>query len=540
LKWLVAIVAVAVLFSAAAMIALPRLVDVPRVQALVASNASQALGRPVRFSSLSLSLFPLPGVTLHDLEIAEDPAFGTAPFLTLERGRLQLRLRPLLAGRLEFAELALSKPVISVIRDRNGRLNIASLGVPAPSEPRTSPARPPRPGSGGTTTSAPLALPTAVKITDGIVTYTAQATGTPARYRIEGLALTVDATSPQMAFQGHARLMPGDVAIRVTDGILGASTAQALASAAVRANVTLDAGDIAPVVASASRSVMPVSGGLNGTLAVAGTVGAPTATGEIRLTRLAIARTNPKCSEPKRRTLEVPRITLAAGWRNGQLTGQPLQAEVARGTVTARLTADIAHGVRVHLDDLAVRGMALEPVLVDFLCQGYAVAGPLDLTGALAFTATRPLETLSGPGSFKIGSGKVVGRQALALIGDVVRVGGAVSSVLNADLPPSTFASPVDFDAITATYRVTDGVVNTRDLEYVSRAMKVAVAGDYTLVSGAMNLDVTVKHGRGEMRARVTGTAAAPTIRIVPASVLQNLDRERVESGLRELLKRFR
>ena len=539
MKWLVAIVAVVVLLTAAATIALPRLVDLPRVQALVASSASQALGRPVRFSSLSLSLFPLPGVTLHNLEVGEDPNFGTTPFLTLESGRLRLRLRPLLSGRLEFAELTLARPVIAVIRDRGGRLNIASLGVPASSEPRTT-ARAPRPTSGGTGAGGPLALPTALKITDGVVTYTMPSTGTPARYRLERLNLTMDAAGPQIAFQGQARLVPGDLALRITDGILSASSAQALASAAVRANVAVETADVAPLVAGVSRSPMTVSGGMKGMLALAGTVGAPSAAGDVTLTKLAIARTNPQCPEPKQRTLHVPTVSLAARWQGGQLTGQPLKAEVARGSVTARLTADVAQGVQVQLDELAVRGIALELVLVDFLCQGYAVSGPLDLTGGLAFAATRPLETLSGPGSLKIGSGKVVGRQALALIGNVVRVGGAVSSVLSADLPPSTFASPVDFDSITGTYRITNGVVTTRDLEYVSRAMKVLVAGDYALVSGAMNLDVTVNHGRGQVRARVTGTSAAPNIGIVPASVLQNVDRERVEKGLRDLLKQFR
>jgi uncharacterized protein YhdP len=178
-------------------------------------------------------------------------------------------------------------------------------------------------------------------------------------------------------------------------------------------------------------------------------------------------------------------------------------------------------------------------VLVDFLCLGYAVTGPLDLTGALAFSMPRPLETVSGPGTLQIGAGKIVGAQALRLIGDVVRVGGTVSSLLNADLSPDLFASPVEFDSITGTYRIKDGVVTTRDLVYTSRAMKATVAGDYALASTAMHLDVLVNHGRGEIRAKVTGTAAAPSIRVLPASVLRGVDQETIERGLKDLLKRF-
>jgi hypothetical protein len=70
--------------------------------------------------------------------------------------------------------------------------------------------------------------------------------------------------------------------------------------------------------------------------------------------------------------------------------------------------------------------------------------------------------------------------------------------------------------------------------------MKVAVAGDYVLPTNVMNLDVVVSHARGEIRAKVTGTAAAPSIRIVPESVLRSVDQDTVERGLKDLLKRFR
>ena len=334
--------------------------------------------------------------------------------------------------------------------------------------------------------------------------------------------------------------MPGDLALKFSDGIVTITPGQPLTAAPVRANVALESGDVGPLAASAAGPALGIGGALKGALALAGTVGAPTASGEITLSKLTVARTNPHCPEPRRRTLTVPSLTLKAAWRGASFSAQPMQAELAKGTVTARLTADLEHGARVRLDDLAVKALPLESVLVDFLCQGYAVTGPLDLAGGLAFTTARPLDTLSGPGSFKIGAGKIVGRDVLQLIGNVVRVGGTISSLLNADLPPALFSSPVEFDSITGTYRITDGIATTRDLLYTSRAMKVGVAGDYVLASGAMNLDMVVNHGRGEVRAKVTGTSGSPSIRIVPSSVLRGIDQEKVEGGLRDLLKRFR
>src|SRR5262249_37292569 len=110
-----------------------------------AGSASQAIGRPVKFESLSVKLLPLPAVELHKLEVAEDPQFGTAPFLTLETGRVYLRLRPLLGGRVEFGDVTLERPRIALIQRADGHLNVASL-APA-SESRTAP-RPGRSGGG--------------------------------------------------------------------------------------------------------------------------------------------------------------------------------------------------------------------------------------------------------------------------------------------------------------------------------------------------------------------------------------------------------
>ena len=92
-----------------AVLAVPYVVDTPRVQALISHSASQALGRPVKFASLSVSVFPLPAVMLKDLRVSEDPRFGTKPFLTIGTGSLRLRVWPLLSGRVEFSELVLQK-----------------------------------------------------------------------------------------------------------------------------------------------------------------------------------------------------------------------------------------------------------------------------------------------------------------------------------------------------------------------------------------------------------------------------------------------
>ncbi len=70
--------------------------------------------------------------------------------------------------------------------------------------------------------------------------------------------------------------------------------------------------------------------------------------------------------------------------------------------------------------------------------------------------------------------------------------------------------------------------------------MKVGVSGQYALSTGVMDLDLTVNHERGQVRAKVTGTSASPSIRVAPSSLVRDLDAGTVQGGLQDLLKRFR
>jgi hypothetical protein len=65
------------------------------------------------------------------------------------------------------------------------------------------------------------------------------------------------------------------------------------------------------------------------------------------------------------------------------------------------------------------------------------------------------------------------------------------------------------------------------------------VAGDYGIPTGRMNLDLHVDHGRGALRAKVTGNAASPSVRVDPSSVVNEVGRKNIESGVQDLLKRF-
>ncbi len=514
---------------------LPRLVATPRAQALIASHLAQALGRPARFASLSITLFARPAVAVRGLEVAEDPAFGPTPFLRLDEARLQLRLRPLLAGRLEFAGLVLRQPTISLVQASDGRWNIATLG--SASEPRT-----PRPRSSGGTTAggagAGAVLASRVTIEQGRMLYEVRG-ATRSSYRLEGLDLSLVPSAGAVSFNGDGRVEPGGLAFKITDGGIGPVAARTWLDAPLRGRLTLDAKDIKNLVAVALGPDPSLAGALKGALTLAGTAGKPRASGQVELTNVAVTQTQPGCPEPRRRTLTLPFLTVTAAWEDGRFTGRPLSTSLAGGTITTNLTAHIDRHVVVELDDLAVKGLPVERVLVDFMCHSEAVSGPLALIGATALTSGDILNTLSGAGQVRIGPGRIVGGQALATLENIARMSGGVGSLLNSGTPVAS-SSLAEFDSITGTWRAQRGVLSTRDLVFNGRTVKATIAGQYALARGALNFDVVATLAGRSVKAKVSGTAAAPSISVVPTSILSPEDAGRLEKGLQDLLKQLR
>jgi len=545
LKWFLVAVAAIVVLAIAAVVSLPHIVDTPRVQALIASSASQALGRPVHFTGIAVRALPLPSVELKGLEVADDPKFGTAPFLKLEKGTLRLGLRALLAGRVEVTQVILTEPSIALIEDTQGHWNIASLG--AGPDPRPTTARSgrgssaPGGGVGGGSAAAGAVLGSKVKIEKGFVTYAPRAGDAGARYRVEELNLTLTGGTTQIELEGSLRVKPGDLLVNISKGALALpSTRGPIFDSPVQAQVTLEGKDVGDLVAAVMGPVPGIAGPLKGAFAVTGTLGAPRAIGEVELSSVKVTETRATCADPKQRTLSLADLRLGARWEGDRFLARPLATSLGHGIITTNMTVTFQRGTRMELADLALKAVPLDKVLVDFLCQGYAVTGPLDLTGTLSMQGKVMLTTLSGSGRFAIGPGKVVGAQALALLDGMVRTGGTLSSLLAGDVPTSLVSSPLQFESITASYQIVDGVATTRDLLYTSRAMKVGVSGQYALATGAMNLDVVVNHGRGQMTAKLTGTSSSPSIRLAPSSLARDLDADTVQRGLQDLLKRFR
>ena len=508
LKWLIGALAGLVVLVLGALLALPWLVDAPRVQAYVAQAASQVLGRPVRFASFSVSAFPSPALRLKGLQVAEDPRFGTQPFLTVAEGRVRIKLRPLLAGRVELSEFTLEQLRLEVIEE-GGRLNIASLGAPpaggrqAPRAPGTAP-----PVAG---TAAAIAQ---VHIKDGVIHYVRRG-ASPTDLRLEKVDVTVRPSGETLFLAGGAQLAPGGVRLKLNDASLALVAGRALGESPLRGTLEIDAPDLGPLARTMVASP-GVAGPVAGRLRLGGTLTQPTAQGELTVSRLIVSEQRPQCPAPPERKLRLDDVRLPIAFKLSQLESAPLTAQVAGGRLSVRLSTALTGATRpVAVKELEVRGVELAPIVVDFLCSGFAATGPLDLSGEFTLQAGEPMRTLNGAGRLRVGRGRVVGREALALLRDIAAVAGVVGAVVEPGKPGGAALRPLDFDSVTASYRVVNGVVSTNDLDYQGQGLSATASGSYGLADGRTDMSVTLSQGRNQIKARVTGTVGA-RLSVVP------------------------
>ena len=93
----------------------------------IAVSIGSALDRRVSIDNVHLRLLPRPGFDLEGLVIYDDPAFSAEPMIRAQEVSAAIRLRSLLRGRLEIANLSANEPSINLVRNEQGRWNLASL-----------------------------------------------------------------------------------------------------------------------------------------------------------------------------------------------------------------------------------------------------------------------------------------------------------------------------------------------------------------------------------------------------------------------------
>jgi AsmA protein len=122
---------------------LPFVIDANKFRPEIESAADNALNRKVAIGNIRLSLFS-GGVSIDDLAISDDPAFGSGAFLTAKSVAVGVEMLPLIFSReLRVTGITIDQPHITMLRSPAGIWNFSSLGTTSrPSKPTSAATNP--------------------------------------------------------------------------------------------------------------------------------------------------------------------------------------------------------------------------------------------------------------------------------------------------------------------------------------------------------------------------------------------------------------
>jgi len=376
-------------------IALPFLVNVNSFRPQIESSLSSALGRPVKVSNLSLSILS-GSVRADQLSIADDPKFGSAPFIQAKTLQVGVELRPLIFSKqLNVTRIVIDHPEITLLRNRDGVWNFSSVG--------NQPARSAK--AAEITSSAPANVNVAkLDLTDGTVTL-GSTTGKRKPIVYDKANVAMRNFSFTSAFPVTASVgLPGGGSLKI-DGTAGPINSTDTSLTPVQAKVTLKKLDLSQSALVDPELGIAGSADFDGTLTSDGHMAK--ASGTLKATSLKLV--------PKGSPAGVPvQLVFAVEHDLKQESGKLVQGDVAIGKALAKLTGTYdmrgettsirtkLNGQAMPVDDLE----AMLPALGVVLPTGSRLKGG---TLSVELDSAGPLDKLVSTGWVKMSNTALAG-----------------------------------------------------------------------------------------------------------------------------------
>jgi len=167
---------------------LPFLIDLNTYKDRYQPMIEEALNRKIVLDDLRLTIIPRIGVRIAGFTVMDDPAFSRTPFASLASLDVGIKLMPLLTGHVEVEEITLKEPVITVVKNQHGVLNVSTIGKQGlpPSKRDTDTTTAP-PTEGGPLHALALLSVDRVELEHGKVIYRDLAKQTSTEYTVQDL-----------------------------------------------------------------------------------------------------------------------------------------------------------------------------------------------------------------------------------------------------------------------------------------------------------------------------------------------------------------
>ena len=484
---------------------LPVLIDLEPLKARWLPVAERALGRQLVVGHIRLSLLPV-GVTLQQIAVMDDPAFGDKPFFTAEAVTVRPALWPLLHRQVDIAALTVTNPSVTLIKRGDGRWNYQTIGSSAP------PDRPPAAGPAAPSSGPPMATPAlnALRLINGRITVHDPRAGSPpmAADRIN-LSVTnlrlgetvvvngsvhVSAWTAPIALSGRIRLAAAAAPAVITDADLRVGLGRSDLHVVVRPDHEGSAASGSSPASGSGWTVRVESKRLDLDDLTAGSAQTAAPAGAVAA---AVPANRPAGDPPPSEAAPWPGevavdVTIGAlhlhqqaitdVHGSGRMTGgavhiDTLTAKVAGGTVEARGTVNLARADRPFDGTVAARSVDLELLQRAWSASEPRMTGTATASAAMNGTLgarwdwREAVKTLEGEGRVDVRDGAILG---VDLSGTVTQqlhtlIGRAVSRTADRGRTP--------FSTATAVATLREGIASIGSFQVESDDFSLSASG---------------------------------------------------------------
>lgn len=508
---------------------LPFLIDLNKYQDQYRPLIEEALDRKVSLKEIRLTIFPRLGVRLAEFSILDDPNFSSDPFLSLTSLDLGVKLRPLLSKRVEVEEITLRNPMIKVIKNRKGIMNISTIGEKSstksdtPTPPQETPAK-----EGPSPLLALLAVERS-NIIGGNLSYHDQSTQQSTTYELQDLNLQLTSVGLNQTPTIHVDTLVQPFKLPVTvDGTVGP-----LKETGDLEKIDLDL--------SLGKTNMAVDGSM---------VGGVT---KLTVTSPEVNTANLPLSLPLQKPVQLTNLDVQAELTDKKVHLHNMSFQTFEGTAKAVGALGLGSDAPPFKGDITLQGFQLGPLLETVGTGKVSVSGTAGMEFSLqgqGFSMPQLTRSLTGTGHMLVKDGKVEGLNVLQEAFRLLKRFG---------INPETVQTDV-FSAIEGNIAIKQGVVNVQRLQVDSPDLQALTKGtvgfdqklnlqanitlseilSQKIAGKSPAAKIALTKGQLTIPLIITGTAQTPSYNLDSkkfGSKVQEQVKEKVEKAVDDLLK---
>ncbi|QPD06043.1 MAG: hypothetical protein Nkreftii_003817 [Candidatus Nitrospira kreftii] len=527
MKILIGLLVVVVLLVGLAL-SLPFLVDLNKYQDQYKPLIEDALNRKVQLQDIRLTIWPRIGASVAGFAVLDDPSFGSGPFASLSSLDVGVKLMPLLSGQVEVEEVTLRDPVITVIKNQKGVLNVSTIGRTGVAVPET-PSRAPIPSTEVPLKVLALLAVDRVSVDGGKLTYRDLTTSKPTEYVLQDLEVLLREVrlgqTPNLHFA--TLVQPFNVPVKL-DGTFGP----------LKETMEIDAINFQLGVGKTDFTITGRAAGNDATANISSPV--------VNTANLPVAL-------PLKKPVEIKNLKIAAEVKGQEAKLHGLSFQLFEGEVKGQGKLVVGSATPPFSGGVVMQGLQLGPALNAVAETPVSVSGTagadLSIQGR-GFSLPDLTKALQGTGHLAVKDGKIQGVNILQEVVSALNVAG-----ISIDDPKATVFSTIETDLA-----IKQGLIKLQNLLMDSHDFQATGGGtigfdqqlnllvnlnlsqevSHKLAGASPVVKIAMKDGRLSLPLAITGTAQAPAYGVDVKGLtgkVQEQVKKKVEEAVGGLLK---